>query len=199
MKKTLFAIAFATAGLLAIPAAFAQDAGRTAQQGWYVGANAGYGEVSKGPYDDGDFAGGIKGGYRFAINPETSLAAEVGYQYLGRVDMSHANAFAGLYPSNGKSKLQGATAGLSLRYNFSQSWYGELRGGAFFAKGQGLTDEATPSFRRFNSTNYYAGAGVGYNINQQWSLGLNYDRYQGSGNGVHLDTNSYNVSAEYRF
>jgi opacity protein-like surface antigen len=199
MKKTLFAIALATAGLMAIPAAFAQDASHTSQQGWYVGANAGYGEVSKGPYDDGDFAGGIKGGYRFAINPETSLAAEVGYQYLGRVDMSNANTYGSLYPSSGKSKLQGATAGLALRYNFSPSWYGELRGGAFFAKGQGLSNDTIPTFRRFNSTNYYAGAGVGYNITPQWSLGVNYDRYQGSGKGVQLDTDNYSVSAEYRF
>ena len=202
MKKTLFALALATAGVVAIPAAFAQDAAApTAQQGWYVGANAGYADVSRGAYDNGEFAGGIKGGYRFAINPSTSLGAEVGYVYLGRVSAqnSYSQNFAG---SNDKSKLQGATAGLNLRYNFSPSWYGEVRGGAFFAKGEGLTDDReNPQFTNFNSTRYYAGAGVGYNIAQNWSVGLNWDYYDGSQSdkNIHLPTNLYSVSAEYRF
>ena len=59
MKNTILALALATAGLAVVPAAFAQDAGQNAQQGWYVGANAGYANVSKGPYDDGNFAGGV--------------------------------------------------------------------------------------------------------------------------------------------
>lgn len=200
MKNTMLALAFAAAGLVAVPAAFAQDAGQNAQQGWYVGANAGYGQIQKGPYDNGDFAGGVKGGYRFAINPETSLGVEVGYVYLGRADAR------GLYTQNyggdAKSKLQGATAGLDLRYNFSPRWYGEVRGGAFFAKGEGLTnDKFSPQSVRFNSTNYYAGAGVGYNITPQWSVGLNYDYYQASDSdkNIHLPTNLYTVSAEYRF
>src|SRR5215469_8504573 len=81
MKKTLFAVALAAVGFAAIPAAFAQSAPtQTAQQGWYVGAEAGYGQINKGPYDsNGNAIGGIKGGYRFAINPETSIGVEAGY------------------------------------------------------------------------------------------------------------------------
>lgn len=204
MKNTMLALAFAAAGLVAVPAAFAQEADHTAQQGWYVGASAGYGQVQKGPYDNGDVAGGVKGGYRFAINPETSLGVEVGYVYLGRTDARglYTQNFAAYNGNNAKSKLQGATAGLDLRYNFSPKWYGELRGGAFFAKGEGLTnDKFNPQSVRFNSTNYYAGAGVGYNITPQWSVGLNYDYYQASDSdkNIHLPTNLYSVSAEYRF
>ena len=152
----------------------------------------------------GDVAGGVKGGYRFAINPETSLGVEVGYVYLGRTDARglYTQNFAAYNGDNAKSKLQGATAGLDLRYNFSPKWYGELRGGAFFAKGEGLTnDKFNPQSVRFNSTNYYAGAGVGYNITPQWSVGLNYDYYQASDSdkNIHLPTNLYTVSAEYRF
>ncbi len=53
----------------------------------------------------------------------------------------------------------------------------------------------------FNSTQYYAGAGVGYNITPKWSMGLNYDYYQGSQSdkNIHLPTSLYSVSAEYRF
>lgn len=199
MKKTLLALTVAAAGFVAVPAAFAQDQApsTTAQQGWYLSADAGYASVSKGPYDDGKFAGGVKGGYRFAINPETSLGVEVGYQYLGRVraESQYADQIAG----NSKSKLRGSTAGLDLRYNFNPSWYGELRGGLFYAQGEGLTDEANPQFRQFNRTKYYAGAGVGYNLNPNWSVGVNYDYYAGTGNGVQLDANKYSLSAEYRF
>lgn len=198
MKKTLFAVALATAGLVAIPAAFAQSSpAQTAQQGWYVGAEAGYGQINKGPYDsNGDAIGGIKGGYRFAINPNMSVGVEAGYQYLGQVDARGASGVSSL-----RSKLHGPTLGVNLRYNFTPAWYGELRTGAFYAQGQGLTDSAIPVYQRFDRTRYYAGVGVGYNISQNWSVGVNYNYYDGSNrnHGVQLQTNAYTVSAEYRF
>ncbi|WP_158752661.1 porin family protein [Dyella sp. S184] len=194
-NKILLAAALATAGLVAVPAAFAQNAANpTSQQGWYVAANAGYAGIDKGPYDNGAVAGGVTGGYRFAINPATSLGVEVGYQYLGQVTARGLSS-----DSSADSKLRGTTAGLNLRYNISPSWYGELRGGAFYAQGQGLTDSANPQYQQFNRTQYYAGAGVGYNITPQLSMGLNYNYYNGTGRDVELQTSAYTVSAEYRF
>jgi OOP family OmpA-OmpF porin len=194
-NKILLAVALATAGLVAVPAAFAQNAANpTSQQGWYVAANAGYAGIDKGPYDNGAVAGGVTGGYRFAINPATSLGVEVGYQYLGQVTARGLSS-----DSSADSKLRGTTAGLNLRYNLSPSWYGELRGGAFYAQGQGLTDSANPQYQQFNRTQYYAGAGVGYNITPQLSMGLNYNYYNGTGRNVELQTSAYTVSAEYRF
>lgn len=191
MKKSLLALAVAAAGCVAVPAAFAQDQAPKAQQGWYLGANAGYATVDKGAYDDGKFAGGVKGGYRFALNSATSLGVEAGYQYLGRINADHIAGY--------KSKLRGSTAGLDLRYHFAPSWYGELRGGLFYAQGEGLSNEPAPQFRQFERTKYYAGAGVGYNVSQNVSLGLNYDYYAAKGNGVDLPTNAWSLSAEYRF
>ena len=86
--------------------------------------------------------------------------------------------------------------------SFSPNWYGEVRGGAFFAKGSGLTNDKTnPEMVNFNSTRYYAGLGAGYNINKNISVGLNWDYYDGSQSdkNIHLPTNLYSVSAEYRF
>lgn len=200
MKKTLFAIALATAGLATVPAVFAQSAPtQISQQGWYVGAEAGYGEINKGPYNNnGNAIGGIKGGYRFAINPATSIGVEAGYQYLGQVDARGASNDSSL-----RSKLYGPTLGANLRYNFTPNWYGEVRGGAFYAQGQGLTNGADPSYQRFDRTRYYAGVGVGYNITQNWSVGVNYNYYDGTsrgGNhGVQLQTNAVTVAGEYRF
>ncbi|HEX8779082.1 MAG TPA: porin family protein [Rhodanobacter sp.] len=203
MKKTVLALTLAAAGFVAVPAAFAQDqapAAANAQQGWYVSADAGYANVSKGSYDDGKFAGGVKGGYRFAITPATSLGVEVGYQWLGR--LSAQSQYADQIAGNSKSKLRGSTAGVDLRYSFNPNWYGELRGGLFYAQGEGITSGANPEFRQYNRTKYYAGAGVGYNLSQNWSLGANYDYYAGSDNGeqrVQLATSKYSLSAEYRF
>lgn len=197
MNKTLFALALAlaTGGLIAVPAAFAQDSTPTAQHGWYVGADAGYAHITQGNYDNGAFAGGVKGGYRFAINPETSLGVEVGYQYLGRTKAD--GAYNGL-PGT-KSKLRGSTAGLDLRYNFQPNWYAEIRGGAFYAQAEGLTGGDNAQFRHFEKTSYYAGAGVGYNFNPQWSVGLNYNYYGASDKGLKMNPNVYTVSGEYRF
>lgn len=201
MKKTTFALALAAVGLLAVPAAFAQD-GATAQQGGYISANAGYGQVKKTQaYKKGKVFGGIKAGYRFAINPETALGVEVGYQTLGRINArDEALVASTLTKKQARSKLHGFTAGLDLRYNIKPSWYADLRGGAFFAKGEGLTDDATaPTYQKFKKTKYYAGVGVGYNIDSKWSVGVNYDYYPAKGKGVNLTTNAYTVSAEYRF
>jgi outer membrane autotransporter protein len=197
MKKTLFAVALAAMSFAAVPAAFAQSTpAPSVQQGWYVGAEVGYGQIDKGPYNsNGDAIGGIKGGYRFALNPETSLGVEAGYQYLGRIDARASNN------SSLRSKLYGPTLGANLRYNFTPNWYGEVRAGAFYAQGQGLTDSANPTYQRFDRTRYYAGVGVGYNINQNWSVGVNYNYYDGSNrdHGVQLQTNAYTASVEYRF
>lgn len=202
--KTLFAVALAAAGVTAIPAAFAQTTPtQTAQQGWYVGAEAGYGQVNHGAYDNkGNYIGGIKGGYRFAINPETSVGVEAGYQYLGFVNAK------GAY--NNDSSLRGRfhapTLGANLRWNFNPDWYAEVRAGAFYAQGAGLTNNAyalNTSYERFNRVRPYAGVGVGYNINQHFSVGVNYNYYDATGKGgdqgVQLQTNAVTVAGEYRF
>jgi OmpA-OmpF porin, OOP family len=201
MKKTLFAIALATAGLATVPAVFAQSAPtQTAQQGWYVGAQAGYGQVdNNGPYkNQGNYIGGINGGYRFAINPEASFGVEAGYQYLGFIDAKGANNV-----SSDRARLYGPTLGANLRWNFNPNWYAEIRAGALYAQGQGLTSAYDTSYDRFERVRPYAGVGVGYNINQNFSVGVNYNYYDGSsrgGNqGVQLDTNAVTVAAEYRF
>jgi OmpA-OmpF porin, OOP family len=198
--KTLFAVALAAAGLAVVPAAFAQTAPTgTAQQGWYVGAEAGYGMVNKGAYDNkGNYIGGIKGGYRFAINPEASVGVEAGYQYLGFVNAK--NSYGGDLAPRGR--FHSPTLGANLRWNFNPDWYAEIRAGAFQAKGVGLTDNAY-AYQRISTIRPYAGVGVGYNINQHFSVGVNYNYYDATGKGgnqgVQLQTNAVTVAGEYRF
>jgi OmpA-OmpF porin, OOP family len=204
MKKTLFAAALAAVSFAAVPAAFAQTAPtQTAQQGWYVGAEAGYGQVNNGAYDNkGNYIGGIKGGYRFAINPEASVGVEAGYQYLGFVDAK--GSYAG--DSSARGRFHAPTLGANLRWNFNPDWYAEVRAGAFYAQGVGLANNVyafnTP-VQRFNNVRPYAGVGVGYNINQHFSVGVNYNYYdatsKGGNAGAQLQTNAVTVAGEYRF
>jgi len=81
MKKTLLALAFASAALLAVPAAFAQSA-PTHNDGWFVNGNVGRTSIDKGPYDGHDTGYGINGGYRWAVNPSVALGVEAGYNDL---------------------------------------------------------------------------------------------------------------------
>jgi OOP family OmpA-OmpF porin len=57
----------------------------------------------------------------------------------------------------------------------------------------------TTRFANLDNTSWYAGAGVGYNITQNFSLGLNYDYYDAKKHGLDLSTDMVSVSAEYRF
>ena len=94
MKKTLFAIALATAGVLAIPAAFAQDATTTdsatqsgwkSHTGWYADGDLGVSQANNNStYRQANYAGSLTGGYRWAVSPDMSVGAELGYVYLGK-------------------------------------------------------------------------------------------------------------------
>ncbi|HET8765048.1 MAG TPA: outer membrane beta-barrel protein, partial [Rhodanobacter sp.] len=50
-----------------------------------------------------------------------------------------------------------------------------------------------------DDTSWYAGAGVGYNLTPQLSVGLNYDYYDAKKQNVNLSTDMVSVNAEYRF
>ena len=195
MKKTLLALAFATAGLLTVPA-FAQDAG-TGNGGWFVNGNVGRTSIDKGPYNDSDTGYAINGGYRWAVNPSLALGVEAGYNDLGNIHAKHlvtgGNAIDGR-----KSSLHGWTAGVNGRFNIDPKWYISGRAGLYAWKGDGVShDDITR--HNFDKTSWYAGAGVGYNLTQNFSLGVNYDHYDAKKHGLNLSTNVASVSAEYRF
>ncbi|HEV2538407.1 MAG TPA: porin family protein [Frateuria sp.] len=197
MKKTLLALAFASAGLLAVPAAFAQNA-PTHNDGWFVNGNVGRASIDKGPYNDHDTGYAIGGGYRWAFTPSVALGVEAGYNDLGNIHVKN------VFNSNdvveqGRSKLHGWTAGVNGHFNLAPNWYVSARTGLYSWKGHGLSNDVNPIRKSLDDTSWYAGAGVGYDFSNNVSLGLNYDHYDASKNNVNLDTNMVSVSAEYRF
>lgn len=225
MKKTLFALAFATAGILTASSAFAQDAstdsttqpGWKSHTGWYVDGDLGVSQANNNStYRQANYAGALTGGYRWAVSPDMSIGAEAGYVYLGKF---HAgNSVNNAYLANGgsvgdaRSNLRGATLGGAIRWNFTPQWYVNLRGGAFDAHGSTLSESTEAPVRRSftNNIGYYAGLGTGWDINQNWSVGVAYTYYgvrrdthltngQIAGTRVGLDTNTLTANVEYRF
>lgn len=197
IKKSLLALALSTAGLLAAPAVFAQSAPAD-NAGWFVNGNVGSASLNNGPYDDNTTAYAINGGYRWSLAPNFSLGAEVGYNDLGNI---HAKNVFNSQPvvANNKSQLHGWTAGANAHFDLSPNWYLSGRAGLYSWTGHGLSNDINPVRKSLNDNSWYAGAGVGYNVTRNISVGLNYDYYDASKQHLNLNTNVVSASAEFRF
>lgn len=197
LKKTLLALAFTSAGLLAAPAVFAQSA-PGAGDSWFVNGNVGRTSVDKGPYDNHSTGYGINAGYRWALSPSVALGGEVGYNDLGNIrakNVFHSDPVV----ADGKSELHGWTAGVNGHFNVSPNWYLSARTGIYGWKGHGLSNDENPIRKGLDDTSWYAGAGVGYDFSNNVSVGLNYDYYDAKKDRVDLSTDMVSVSAEIRF
>lgn len=196
MKKTLIALGVITAGLASVPA-LAQDA-PSANSGWFVNGNAGQAYVNQGPYDGHDSAYAIHGGYRWSVAPNAALGVEAGYNDLGNIRLSNTFTTSPVV-ANPSSKLHGWTLGVNGHINITPNWYVSARAGIYQWKGQGLSNDTNPLYRSLGKTDFYGGAGFGYDFSNHVSVGLDYDHYQARKNNVNLTTNMVSVSAEYRF
>ncbi len=197
MKKTLLALALTTAGLLAVPAVFAQSAPAD-NGGWFVNGNVGRTSINHGPYDDHDTGYALNGGYRWSLAPSFALGAEVGYNDLGNI---HPKNIFNSQPvvDRGKSNLHGWTVGANARFDLSPNWYVGGRAGLYSWTGHGLSNDINPVRKGLSDNSWYAGAGVGYNLTSNLSVGVNYDYFDASKRNVDLSTDMVSVSAEYRF
>jgi OOP family OmpA-OmpF porin/outer membrane immunogenic protein len=196
-NKSLIALAFASAGLVAVPAAFAQNAPAD-NAGWFINGNVGRTAIDHGPYDGHDTGYAVNGGYRWSLAPNFALGAEVGYNDLGNI---HAKNVFNDDPvvENGKSQLHGWTAGVNGHFNVTPNWYVSARTGIYGWKGHGLSNNENPIRKGLDDTSWYAGDGVGYDFSNNVSLGLNYDYYDAKKDRVDLSTDMVSVSAEFRF
>jgi OOP family OmpA-OmpF porin len=196
-KKTLLALALATAGLLAVPTAFAQNASAD-NGGWFINGNVGRTAINHGPYDGHDTGYAVNGGYRWSLAPNFSLGAEVGYNDLGNI---HSKNIFNSQPvvADNKSQLHGWTAGANAHLNLSPDWYLSGRAGLYSWTGHGLSNDVNPVRKGLNDNSLYAGAGVGYNITPNLSVGVNYDYFDAKKQNIDLSTDMVSASAEYRF
>ena len=198
MKGTLFALVLAASSVPAL--ALGMD-DTTGNAGFFANANVGRSDLNKqGIYNDNDFGYSANIGYRWAISPIVALGVEGGYTDLGSFQVMHyADPLGNLHLPH--ASVDGWNLGVNGRLDLSPNWYLSARGGFFRADAEGLHYGSGGELINVNATSnkYYAGAGFGYNVSNNFSVGVNYDYYKIDNNGLSLQPNMVSASAEYRF
>lgn len=197
MKKTLFTLSLAAAGLVAAPA-FAQS-----HDGFFINGSVGQAKYDRGLYDDDDTAWNANFGYRWAVSPSVLFGVEGGYAHLG--SFKYDRRFNPV--TRADARLKGWTAGVNMHANLTPNWYLSGRAGLFRGDVRGgwasapVGDVDVPTFHYVDETSnkWYAGAGFGYDFSNNFSLGLNYDYYRAEKHGLRIDPDVWSVSAEFRF
>lgn len=196
MKKTVLALSIIAA--VAATPALAQDYGNSSNGQWFVNGNVGRTSINQGPYDGHDTGYAINGGYRWTVNPQVAIGAEVGYNDLGNIKLK--NIFnTDPVIANQKSALRGWTVGANGHFNITPNWYASARAGLYGWKGHGISNDSHVLRSSLDQTSWYSGVGFGYDFNSNVSVGLNYDYYHAKKDNVDLSTDMVSVSAEYRF
>ncbi len=137
----------------------------------------------------------------------SSQSLHYGCSLVLRGDTFHSDT-GSTYRLNGR--LHGYNLGVNGHFNINENWYISGRVGAFRADGHAdfavldvKSTTANPTYDiyrvKFNSTDWYAGLGFGYDFNTNWSVGINYDRYEVSKHHIDANTDFVSLSAEYRF
>jgi OmpA-OmpF porin, OOP family len=196
MKKILIALGMMCAGIASAPVLAQQLPADNS--GWFVAGNVGQAYVSQGPYDGHDTAYAIEGGYRWSVAPNAALGLEAGYNDLGNIHLSNAFASTPIL-SRPRSSLHGFTFGVDGHVNFTPNWFFSARAGIYQWRGEGLGNDTNPLYRSLEKTDFYGGAGIGYDFSRHFSLSANYDHYQANKDRLDLTTNMVSVRAEYRF
>ena len=141
------------------------------------------------------------------------FGVEVGYVDLGNFRKGYTLQYLPLAPNQtytDSGHAHGVTAGVNVHYDFAPQWYVSGRAGAFHWQGNEV------SYSGFNNigtgapitldnsgshTDWYAGAGIGYDFSQHFGVGIAYNRYKAvkRSAGIDLTSDVTSVSAEYRF
>jgi OOP family OmpA-OmpF porin/outer membrane immunogenic protein len=214
MKKTLLALTIISASLCALPA-LAQDETVSSSTSasangnylpnqavgsgnWFIGANVGQAHVAQGPYNDHPTTYALTGGYRWKVGPDVGLGVDIGYNDLGNFRLKNTFNSDEVNLTDRRNALRGWTAGVNGRINVWQGLYVSGRAGVYGWKGHGYNNQDV-NRHSLDKVDYYAGAGVGYDINDRFSLGLAYDYYHAKKDGISFSSDTATVSAEYRF
>lgn len=217
MKKTLIALAIASTALCTLPA-LAQDAtpaattsdssspttgnyqpGQAIGSGnWFVDGRVGQAHVNKGPYHDHPTTYAIGGGYRWKVGEDLGLGVDAGYNDLGNFKVKNVFNSNDVNLKDQRNALRGWTAGVNGKINVWQGLYVSGRAGVYGWKGHGYANQDI-NRHDLDKVDYYAGAGVGYDINNHFGVGLAYDYYHAKKDGISLSTDTASLTAEYRF
>lgn len=190
MKKKILALALVLGGAMSATAVSAQDV-----NGFFLQGKLGSASSSSNDFDDEVTSFQFNGGYRWG-----AFGIEAGYVDFGGFEGEDRNFDL-------DADINGFTLGGNFRTSFSDSWFFGARAGAFFWEAD--ADTVVPSStsptsflvvrRGEDSTDFYAGVSVGYDFNEQFSVGLSYDYFGPESNEVSLETNVLSLMGEARF
>ncbi len=216
MKKTLYALAIASTALCTLPA-FAQDmqtntadatpastngnfqpSQAVGSGNWFINGSVGQAHINQGPYNDHPTTYALDGGYRWKVGQDLGLGVDIGYNDLGNFRAKNAFNSSDVNLTKQRNALRGWTVGVNGKINVWQGLYVSGRAGAYGWKGHGYSNQDV-NRHDLDKVDYYAGAGVGYDISEKFSVGLTYDYYHAKKDHVSLSTDTASVTAEYRF
>jgi OOP family OmpA-OmpF porin len=199
MYKLLATAAIAV--LLVSPlAARADDSNGNQLDNFYVAGNLGQTQYRT----DISHPNSVFQNVRFGWRWNGTIGAEIGYAYLGhRKDVVNGMGIHRETSVNSRA----ATLGINGKYDFSRRWFVTGHAGYLRSRRTNEVNYYVLGASRENTSwnnGWYGGVGVGYNVTQDVSLGLNYDNYHlqyGHPGSFRDDVNvaAFSASLEYRF
>jgi OmpA-OmpF porin, OOP family len=213
LKRTLDLLALTATGLLSLPVI----ANAQATEGTFVNGSLGSASLDFSQIHGNDSSYGVNAGYRWAVSPSTLIGFEAGYVDLGKYSALTTISLTPLFPIGGppaepdiysssvSTKMSGWTIGANGRFSLSPNWYVGGRAGFIRAsvnsrvRTTGSGNSVALNEYDVNADGWYAGAGFGYDLSKNLSLGLNYNYYSARKYGSKIDPDVVSVSGEYRF
>jgi outer membrane immunogenic protein len=156
---------------------------------------------------DGQFLGGVQGGYDYQFAPNWVLGIEANYSWTGS---SSVNGTVGGFAYNSDLKGLGSVTG-RLGYTWGPALLYVKGGYAYADLNQSITGGVVPVVLDVKKNGYTVGAGLEYMFTQNWSGKVEYQYYDfgnttvvsglGALNGISAKNDEHTVKAglNYRF
>ncbi|SFS08979.1 OmpA-OmpF porin, OOP family [Dyella sp. OK004] len=190
----------ASLGAAMAVSSFAAHAGDADPNHYFINAGAGMSHAGVSGLNDKDSWGyGVNAGYRW----RDTWGVEAGYVDLGKPETKGWIYGNSAYPQKLTLSVSGWTLGANGRWTFAENWHVSARLGAFFSRSKLTAQGYYVGGETANDTNLYFGAGLGYDITSQLSIGVNVDRYQAKAKSIFINGTNSTVlvsgTLEYRF
>ena len=201
---------------------------------WFIGAqvgrtngsdNGGFGDGNNGGFNflkgnkDRRTGYGLLGGYRWKVGPDLGLGLEAGYADLGNYRVKNVFEDGQDVDQKGtRNALRGWMVGVNGKVNLVQGWYLSAHGGYFRANdnNQNYNNSVSQDLGFSNGGkadrgSWYGGVGTGWDINEHFSVGANYDYFHADAGkvknnatgeisrGIKRSTGIVSLAGEYRF
>ncbi|HZP64711.1 MAG TPA: outer membrane beta-barrel protein [Rudaea sp.] len=199
MFKALVSLAISGIALPIFVHSSSAEASDAEKGGFFVDADVGK-STSIGSLDGSSSSYSGTLGYRWDVRPGIALGIEAGYKNIGHFEetITIPEPSGAVGPYSFRESSRGFFLGANGRFDLIRDWYLTSRLGAFRYHDEHsvIYDGTFSSWKDFD-TGWYVGIGFGYDVNQNFSVGLNYNRSDPHNSDV--GTRELSLSAEYRF